>query len=357
MGTGIPLHAGEIDAGWLEDVLGARHPGVCLAEATLLENHEATNAHARLALRYREPAGAPETLFCKLLPSEPGRREAIVQTGMGIKEARFYEQLAPRVSMRVPEVHGIRYDAGDGSFALLMEDLAAGRCTISEGPQSVSVDAAARALADLAELHVRFEDPSRRRAEAGWVREPAPASDYATTRLRYGLDHRRDRLTDVFAELAELYIDQYDALHAQWHHGPLTVIHGDPHIGNLFDDAGRTGFLDWGIIQVSTPLRDVSYFLCMALDVEDRRRSESELLRHYLDVRSSLGGHVIDFDAAWLEHRVQAAYTVPASCQVVTFPEDASPRRRVFAEAFLARAEAALADLEVRAALREVGFS
>jgi hypothetical protein len=36
----------------------------------------------------------------------------------------------------------------------------------------------------------------------------------------------------------------------------------------------------------------------------------------------------------------------------VTFPEDASPRRKRFADAFLARAEAAIEDLESRAALR-----
>jgi hypothetical protein len=36
----------------------------------------------------------------------------------------------------------------------------------------------------------------------------------------------------------------------------------------------------------------------------------------------------------------------------VTFTEDATERRRVFAAAFLARAETALEDLEVRAALR-----
>jgi aminoglycoside phosphotransferase (APT) family kinase protein len=356
MGQEIPLEACEIDAGWLEEALAERHPGVRVAEATLLESHEATNAHARLSVRYREAAGAPETLFCKLLPSESARRQAIAGTGMGLREALFYERLAPQLAMRVPEIHGLRYDEEDGAFVILMEDLVAGHCTISKGPQSVGVDAAAGALEDLAQLHVRFEDPVRRKREAGWVREPDRPTDYATTRLRYALEQRRERLTDVFAELAQLYIEKRDALHALWHPGPMTVIHGDAHIGNLFDDGGRTGFLDWGIINVSTPLRDVSYFMTMSMDVDDRRENEVKLLRHYLDLRVSLGGSAIDFDTAWLAHRVQSAYTVPASCQVVTFPEDASPRRRVFADAFLARAEAALADLEVRAALREVGL-
>ncbi len=46
-------------------------------------------------------------------------------------------------------------------------------------------------------------------------------------------------------------------------------------------------------------------------------------------------------------------YTVPACCQIVTFPVDAIESRRVFAAAFLSRAEAALADLEARKAVDE----
>ena len=91
----------------------------------------------------------------------------------------------------------------------------------------------------------------------------------------------------------------------------------------------------------------------MAMSIEDRRANERELIRHYLDVRKALRGESIGFDEAWTAHRIQAAYNVPASCQVVTFPEDASERRRVFADAFLARAQASLEDLEVRQALRK----
>ena len=351
----VPASPEEIDAAWLTEALGERHPGVRVAGVEILERHEVTNAHALLKLRYDEPAGAPGTLFCKLLPCDPERRPAIAATGMGLLEARFYERLAPGIGMRVPRAHAVRYERESGAFALLIEDLAASGCTVSDGTRSVPPDSAARALEDLAELHLRFEDPARRRAEAGWVPEPGPPGDYGTSRLRFALENRRERLGDAFAELAELYVARSEALHALWHAGPgpRTVVHGDAHIGNLFDDAGRTGFLDWGIVCASTPLRDASYFLCMALSVEDRRARERELLRHYLDARAAGGGAAISFDEAWTAHRLQAAYLVPACCQVATFPEDATPRRRVFAAAFLARAEAALEDLEVRAALRE----
>ncbi len=353
----IPTSAAEIDATWLGDALAERHPRARVARVELLESHETTNSHARLRVDYEEAAGAPATMFCKLLPGKSRglEREAIARTWMGVREAMFYERLAPGLELRAPTVYAVRHDEASGEFVVLMEDLAATGCTVSDGRRCVTPDAAAVALEDLAGLHLRFLDPARRQAEAPWVPPPDPPSDYGTTRLQYALDHHRDRLSPAFAELAELYVAKTPAVHDLWHPRPWTVIHGDPHIGNLFDDAGRTGFLDWGLITLSTPLRDACYFLTMALSVEDRRRHERDLLRHYLDVHAAGGGTAWSFDQAWETYRVQASYLVPACCQIVTFPENVGAKRRVFAEAFLERSVAALDDLEVRAALRELG--
>jgi aminoglycoside phosphotransferase (APT) family kinase protein len=349
----IPATAAEIDAPWLEGALRERHPQARVESVGLVHRSEVTNAHARLEVRYSESAGLPDRLFAKLLPSDPRHRQAIVATNMGLREARFYESLAPLTELRVPRVFVNRYEPGNGEFVLLMEDLDEAGCTVSDGPQSVSRDAAARALEDLAGLHVRFQAPATRRAQASWVAEPDPPSDYGIVRLREGLTNHRDRLSPAFAEMAEVYIDAQATLHEAWHEGSRTVIHGDAHIGNLFDDHGRTGFLDWGLVVVTTPLRDLSYFLAMALSIEDRRSHERDLIRHYLEVSAALGGEEISFERAWQNHRIQAAYLAPACCQIVTFPADASERRQRFANAFLARAEAAIEDLESRAALRE----
>lgn len=349
----IPARESEIDAAWLEDALAARHPGVRVDAVEIVARAEVTNHHAWLRVRYAEAAGAPESLFCKLLPEEPARRSAIAQTGMGLREARFYDALAPQLRFRVPRAHAVRFEEASGAFVLLLEDLKVSGCTVSTGPESVSPDAAAAALEDLAELHVRFEDPARREREAPFVRPPDPPSDYGSTRLAFALAHHRDALSNAFAEASRLYIDYQPALHALWTAGPSTVIHGDTHIGNLFFDHGRTGFLDWGMIVVSTPLRDVSYFLQMSLSVEDRRKEERRLLGHYLDARQALGGTVLAPDAAFLTYRIQAAYLAPASCQVVTLPDDVTPARRRFAGAFQQRAEAAIEDLEACRAVRQ----
>jgi len=353
--THVPASSAAIDAAWLTEALQARHPGVTAEHVELADAAEVTNSHAWLKVRYASdsPPG-PASLFGKLLPIDPTRRVQIAHTQMGLREAKFYERLAPKLDLRVPEAHVVRFEEDEGgAFVILLEDLNESGCTVSSGPESPTPDAAAKALEDLAAMHVRFEDPKVREAEAGWVPVPDPPSDYGSLRLQEGLDHHRDKLTDAFAEMAAVYIEQREALHAIWSEGPRTVIHGDTHIGNLFFDGDTIGFLDWGIIALSTPLRDVSYFLNMCLSVEDRRARDADLIRHYLDVRSSLGGTSISFDDAWKTHRLQASYLAPASCQVVTFPEDATPRRKKFAAAFLERASAAIEDLESRKALTE----
>ena len=353
----IPEHAEAIDAAWLSEALAERHPGVDVDAVALVERHDGTNAHARFRIEYRESAGAPDAVFCKLLPATPGRREPIAASGMGPREVRFYRHLAPQLAMRVPRMHAALLDEGDGAFLLLLEDILVSGCTISDGPTSVSPDAAALALEDLAELHVRFASEPARQRGAPWVEPPLFDPSYAAPMLEHGLAHHRERLGPAFSEVTELYLKHARAVHGLWERGPQTVIHGDPHIGNLFDDAGRVGFLDWGILSTGPALRDVSYFLNMALGIEERRVHERDLLRHYAGAVAAAGGSAPSEEDAWRQHRIHAAYCVVASCQIVTFPENAPADRRRFADAFLDRAIAAVEDLEAAKALREAGVS
>jgi aminoglycoside phosphotransferase (APT) family kinase protein len=298
---------------------------------------------------YRQAAGAPARLFCKLPPTDD-RRASIVASMMGYREARFYAEVAPSLPLRVPRAHVALTDES-GEFVVLLEDLAADGCLVSDGTWGVPPDAAAGAVAELAAMHVHFATAQRRSA-VPWITVNKPSADYAAPMLRHGIDHHRDRLTDAFVAIAELCIDRQPLLQDVWHAGPHTVIHGDAHIGNVFLDGGRVGFLDWGIVNVNTPLREIAYFLTMALDTADRRVHERDLLRLFLDHWNAGSGSPISWDEAWFSYRVQVSYDVQACCQVVTFPEGMSERRRVFSDAFLERAQVALDDLDALGALR-----
>ena len=354
----LPDHPEAITPDWLTENLAERYPDTVVTAVEVLAIHAGTNANARLGLTYQGDTDLPATMFAKLPPLDPDRRAQINQTGMGRREALFYQRLAHRVPMQTLTPYVAAFDPDTGAFVLLLEDLDNSAKSLPDYGKGVPVAYAAEAMDHFAELHARYEDPDRRAAEADWVPLANKGSDYGARLLRYGLDNHRGKLTDAFAEIAELYIDHTAELHQAWAAGPIggpaTVLQGDGHIGNLFvTETGGPGFLDWGLINVGAPLRDVSYFLNMSMAPADRLAHDQALIQRYLDSRIAHGAQPITFDEAWLAHRSHAAYTVPASCQVVTFPEDASPGRQAFAAAFLARCEAALADLNPRPALRD----
>ena len=99
----------------------------------------------RLGLTYATAGAGPTSLFVKLASPDPAHREMIGASAMGEREARFYVDVAPSVDLRVPRSY-YAASADDGSFALLLEDLAAGGCAFSDGAWGVTADAAAGGL-------------------------------------------------------------------------------------------------------------------------------------------------------------------------------------------------------------------
>lgn len=347
----------DLDAAWFQGVLAGRYPGVRVAAAEVTRVQEMTNAHVLVSLSYAEADGAPESVFVKLPSTDPRRRQLLGGAAMGRREARFYERLGPVLDLRAPQSHGVILE-DDGGFAMVLEDLNDSGCVPHDGLTGVEPDAAADALADLAAMHVRYEDPAARTGDdVAWLKatdrpkvDPA-APDLLARMLRRGIDAHRGRISDAYAAVGERLISDRAAVWELWDDAPATVVHGDLHLGNLFSDHGRVGFLDWGLMALADPLRDASYFLCLALDTDVRRAREVDLLRHYLDVRRGLGGRDIGWNDAWERHRIWSAYTVPASAQAIRVPADAPPRVHAFADAFLGRANAAVEDLEAPAAI------
>jgi hypothetical protein len=349
----LPVDTAGITPDWLTDALSARYPGVRVASVDVLHERGSTNHHVSLGITYDERAGLPDTMFAKMASLDEAHRIAIGSTGMGTREARFYDELAPSLDMRIPTSY-FAAAGDDGAFLILLEDLAATNCAISDGTWGIPADLAAGALTDLARLHVRFQDADRLAAVRPWVTaSSAMSSEFTRPLLQMVIDENADVLSPAYIAVAEMYIADSDAIIALWDQGPHTLIHGDTHIGNLFIDKDRVGFLDWGLLNISTPMRDVSYFLTMSMLAAERRKHEGDLLQHYLDERRSLGGTEISVDDAWQAHRVHTAYTVLASFLSLVPPYNGEDQRE-FSDAFRNRAITALDDLETVPALQKL---
>ena len=63
-----------------------------------------------------------KSVIVKLPTLDPGGRNVGMMMGVWEREARFYEEVAPLLGVRVPQVHVNRAEGGD--YVLVMEDLA-----------------------------------------------------------------------------------------------------------------------------------------------------------------------------------------------------------------------------------------
>jgi hypothetical protein len=347
MMNALPTDAADLTSAWMSEALGTEVTGV-----EVLDHAFATNQRARVGLTYAEEGAGPDTLFAKLAPLDPVHREMIGATGMGEREAQFYADVAPTVNLLVPRCYfGASDDAN--AFVLLLEDLGTRGCAFaSNGEWGVQADAGAAALGQLAIFHARFEDAAERARVAPWLTsKPRSMSEATSGLMRFVLDENAGKLSDDYTAIGELYVEHHAWFDHLWHAGPATYIHGDTHIGNVYLDDGRVGFLDWGLSRTSTHLRDVSYFMTMSIDIEERRANERELLQGYLDALRAAGGVDISFDDAWEAHRLHASYTVVATF-LAYMPSYAASDGVGLGNALLARSDAALADLDVVDAVR-----
>ena len=71
---------------------------------------------------------------------------------------------------------------------------------------------------------------------------------------------------------------------------PWCVVHGDPHIRNIYvDPSRRVSFIDWQLVQRGPWYLDVGYHIATMLSVEDRRAHHDALVAEYLDRLSAAG--------------------------------------------------------------------
>ncbi|WP_244969562.1 ecdysteroid 22-kinase family protein [Nocardia cerradoensis] len=227
---------------------------------------------------------APARLMAKLPAADPAARAMVA--GAYRQEIRFYREIAPTVSVRVPTCHFAEF-AGDGAeFTLLLDDLAPAR----QGDQiaGCTVAQANAAVRNLAALHgPRWCDPGlsaidglnfNGAAEAQALSELyGPATEVFLERLGQRLSPAdRDTLRACVPGIADWLLAAPDR---------FAPVHGDYRLDNLMfsDDSGEVEVwaLDWQTLGLGLPARDLSYFVATGLEPDLRRAHEDSIIETY----------------------------------------------------------------------------
>ncbi|MDA8752696.1 ecdysteroid 22-kinase family protein [Halieaceae bacterium] len=275
MTTVIPTTLEEIGADWVSAVLGADVFAVRVADA-----HEGTTGRGLVRLDAVPGSGVPAELFVKLPPTVPSQRQFVVSSGMGRREALFYQQLGSSVPIRVPHCYFAATDDTGEHYIMLLEQLEASGCSFRNASKHYSWQYLASMMEVFARLHAAFWNSTRFESDLAWVQAPQQ-HPIAAQLVQRALAEHAGAMPPVFSALAELYLAETDAIHRLWNRGVPTLVHGDAHDGNLFMDAGRPGLLDWALVARAPGMRDVGYFLAATLKPGDRDSQLVELLAVY----------------------------------------------------------------------------
>jgi aminoglycoside/choline kinase family phosphotransferase len=281
-----------------------------VTSAELLDRSSGTTGRARFALR-GDPA-LPATVFVKLAPFDETQRAFVTSVGMGVAEARFYRDLAGDVPVRVP--HAYYAETEGDQYVMVLEDLDASGCRFPH-PKDADIEFRARNIVEqLATLHAQYWESPRfdEGGDLAWLSSKGTGDAGGGSKfIKMAVDSLGSQLGPDFARIADLYLARTGDIVKLWGARPRTLVHGDPHMGNLFVDeaaGGRTGFLDWAVLSHAPGMRDVAYVLCNSVPADVRAAGEKEWLARYCELLGEAG---VQFsrDDAWRQYRLFAVYS------------------------------------------------
>jgi aminoglycoside/choline kinase family phosphotransferase len=346
----LPLSIDEITPTWVTNALAVHHPGV---EVTSLQVEKVLHGSAtkvRLRLEYNEQGRAmelPPTLVLKAGFGTSRRQVAHAYAG----EVRFYREIAPEMPVNIPKCYFAGINADTGQSILMLEDLLARKVSFGLATQPLSVETAAKVLELQARYHASYW--SNPRLQEDWL-TGSLAKDGILLQLLHPNHWAHSMSLPRGAEVPQALRDRErikEALLSLWEvqkTSPQSLLHGDPHLGNMFFEAdGRPGILDWQTTMRGCWAHDFTYFMVGAISIEDRRKHERELLKNYLDVLSAQGAHAPGFEEAWLAYRRHVIHGLMwMACPVQMQPEEVSVANT---KRFVSAAE----DLDTLAALSD----
>lgn len=362
--SSIPPSLSALTTDWLSAALCQNHADARVERFDISRGSHGSTSRAALQIHYNpagQKAGLPSRLFIKMTPRLTSRLVCGL-SGALASECGFFQKVRGGTDIEAPRAVYCTWDPRSYRSVLLFEDIATTQnCTFLSTEAVITRPQAEDMVSLLAKLHGAYWASPRLHGEFNWLKTSYGFQDNANRLINF------ESRTLVGISRGEAVIPQ--ALLRQrkqiWStamrslelnsQSPMTYLHHDVHIGNWYrTGAGRMGLTDWQCNTKGQWASDVAYALTSALQVEDRRAWERDLLTLYLQQLAATGAPAPDFEAAWLAYRQQMfhgyifwLYTLGAGAlQPAMQPEH-------YSLANVERMSNAIVDLEAMAAVND----
>lgn len=302
----LPVSVDQISCEWLDAALSSWTPGVRVAAIEGIRVVPGTATKVMLHVRFDRnvPNGPPDKLCLKGGFDEQLR--GIVGEAY-CTEANFYAHVARLVSVPTPRCWFAHSEPEKRQGVIILDDLGHAGAQFGEPTEPWPAAQVAAALEAMAQWHgPTWASP---RSRFPWLPETCALRTAASWLL--GEENWRRTLSEPFADqVPESLRDSAlvkRTLFDLWARDDASVpclAHLDPHVGNTYvGPDGEPRFLDWQVVNLAPGVDDVSYFIVGAMDIEERRQHEQDLVRQYLDALARCGGPRLDFHKYWEDYR------------------------------------------------------
>jgi hypothetical protein len=317
----VPSVIADITPEWLTVALTARLPGVQVVGVAVDDVMRGTATKVFVRPTYVggvAPPGAPGSLCVK--GAFEDNADLMATTGIYEREAVFYRDLAPGLPSTGTVAWFADADPVTRLGVVVLDDLR-DDATFCRATSPLSIDDVASGLELIARYHgATYDSPLvhlHPSLDSYVTRDNSSGRYFATMdaeRVAHFLAlplraaaipaelHHPDVVIDLFWRWVDCSQDE-----------PWVLTHGDAHIGNWFRRPdGTLGLVDWQTMCRMRPAHDVAYFIASALDVDDRRAAERDLLRCYSDCLGVSGAPPPSDDELWLDYRRHMAFGLMA---------------------------------------------
>ena len=295
---------------WLSQALSQGRSPVTVTKVEVVETLGPSALKIRMKLTYDAPRPDLPDAVCLKGIFDPSLR-AWLDGGAQISEALFYRDVAPGLSVRVPRSFYAGVDAETKNGIIIMEDLVPQGVTFMSAMSPYTPQQVRGSLDQLAALHGGTWNLS----DDMWPWVTSKMAGFTT-----GAGMSAERLTELMQG------ERGDPLMPEIRSGTMiysgigalarreaglekVFVHGDSHGGNVYQTAdGKIGLIDWQVLTRGHWSVDVAYHMAAALDIEDRRANERDLLDYYLDRLAAHGGTPPPREDAWRLYRESFPY-------------------------------------------------
>ncbi|WP_210687311.1 phosphotransferase [Mycolicibacterium sp. GESEQ-9] len=356
-----PWKSADVTATWLTEHLAKGVQGAAVLAVAPLDGTTGTTDRQRIVVEWNDAgkeAGLPANLFLKSSPLSAKNRVMVGALDMAVNEVHFYNEAAASLKGVVPKAW-FAYAGIGARFLIVLEDIVADGGRPYALADRCEIAHARGVIEAFADLHSQFWNSPRFSRDLTWARTWSARPGYAVLKQFYSrgragaLKLGRPEVTAAVRAVSQA-LDRHAAVYyREFEAGPLTLLHGDSHLGNTFSTSdGRSGLLDWQVVWQGPGLREVSYWMTTGLEPEMRRAHERELLERYLDALRSGGvPDVPQYGTAFERYRLFSAEAWDATAMTINWPGLQAEEN---AEAAWRRACVAVEDLDTASLLNRL---